>query len=89
MAREFMEHCALPLDTATEVQRSVPSALNVTVPVGTLPVTDAVKEIFWPEYPGLAEESSIVELVVFTICVRSVELFGALFRSPEYTATIV
>ena len=51
--------------------------------------TVAVKVTDWPDVDGLADEESVVVVVIgFTICV-SIAVLAIIFVSPEYAAVMV
>ena len=68
----------------------VAPSLNVTVPLGALPVTLAVKVTAPPALDGLAELDSVVALVTwFTTWFKAVDVLVRLPVSPAYTAVML
>ena len=73
------------------VPRVVEPFLNVTLPVGVPPleVTVAVKVTAWPDFDGLRDEVSEVEvLALFTVCVSTAEVLPEKLALPPYTAVM-
>lgn len=70
---------------ATALHSTVAPILNVTAPVGIVPVTVAVKVTFWPNVDGLSEEVSSTSVPV-TTCDNIGDVEGAPNPSPEYAA---
>jgi hypothetical protein len=77
---------ALPLPesaTAEHPEIELPPSVKLTVPVGLLPVTVAVKVTPAPTIEGFAELESEVEAVaLFTICESVLLVDEALLASP-------
>ena len=70
--------------TALQVPMVAPPSVNLTVPVGALPVTDAVKVTLVPTTVGFAElETVVVEEAEFTTWDSAVLLEAELPASPE------
>jgi len=70
--------------TALQVPMVAPPSVNLTVPVGALPVTDAVKVTLVPTTVGFAElETVVVEEAEFTTWDSAMLLEAALPASPE------
>jgi hypothetical protein len=70
--------------TAPQVAMVVPPSVKLTVPVGALPVTDAVNVTFVPTIAGFAElETAVVEDAGLTTCESAALLDAALPVSPE------
>jgi hypothetical protein len=70
--------------TALQVPTVVPPSVNLTVPVGALPVTNAVNVTLVPTTVGFAELETVVpEEAGFTTCDSGALLEAALPASPE------
>jgi hypothetical protein len=70
--------------TAPQVAMVIPPSVKLTVPVGALPVTDAVNVTLVPTIAGFAElETAVVEDPEFTTCESVALLDAALPPSPE------
>jgi hypothetical protein len=68
----------------------VPPSVKFTLPVGPLPVTDAVNVTPVPTIDGFAElDRAVVVPVLLTTCDNDGLLDALLAPSPEYAATIV
>src|SRR5438093_10557691 len=70
--REERMLVALPLTSVTGEPEFVPSTLNCTVPLGVPGpagdgLTVATKETSWPNTDGLADEVTVVVVLVFTV----------------------
>jgi hypothetical protein len=63
---------ACPLDSVAVPKVAVPS-LNVTVPVGLVPVTVAVRATTWLTYAGLGEAAKLVVVVPAKATVDSMQ----------------
>ena len=75
--------------TAPQLAMLVPPSVKLTVPVGALPVTVAVKVTLAPTIEGLAELVIPVAVPdVLTTCDSTALLDAVLPASPEYPATI-
>src|SRR2546427_413395 len=85
---------ALPLESVTALPKFTPLVLNCTVPdglpaPGVTAMTVLVKTTGWPNTEGLAEEvSNDVVSALFTVCVRTREVFALKLVSPLKTAVI-
>src|ERR1700683_815279 len=67
---------------------SVPSS-NVTVPVGLVPLTVAVSMTDCPVTEGFCDELNAVDVLTWTVCVKSGEVPAALYVSPLYAAVMM
>jgi hypothetical protein len=75
-------YVALPLLIVAVPSVVLPS-LNVTVPVAVVGVTVAVNVTEAPNADGFADEASVtVVFVLFTVCVRVVDVLLLSFVSP-------
>jgi hypothetical protein len=69
--------------TAEQPLIETPASLKLIVPVGLLPVTEAVKVTLLPTVEGLAELASTVLLVaLFTVWVTALLVEAPLLASP-------
>jgi hypothetical protein len=75
--------------TAPQPLMVVLSAVKATVPVGAIPVTDAVKVTPEPTVDGFAELDTEVAVAALTTCDNDRLLDALLAPSPEYAATMV
>jgi hypothetical protein len=77
-------HVATVLLTVWEPQLVivVPPSLKFIVPDGLAPATVAVSVTDWPNVDGLCDERTAVVVLAWTVCVRTGEVFVALFASP-------
>src|ERR1019366_4614065 len=85
---------AVPAGSATAPQPAIvlPPSAKFTLPVGPLPVTDAVNVTPVPTVDGFSELMSVVVLAIcveLTTCDRAKLLDAALAPPPEYAATMV
>ena len=72
---KLVPQAACAPDTDAEQNVAAPSR-NVTIPVGALPVIEAVNVTFCPKVLGFGDEEMVVllaELVELTVCVNGVE----------------
>jgi hypothetical protein len=82
-----------PSATALQPASELPLSVKLTVPIGALPVTLAVKITIVPRADGLAELASVVVVgngpAEFTICDKLALLDAVLPTSPPYDATML
>ena len=84
-------HVAAPEARVTAEHSVVAPSVNVTVPVGALPlpVTVAVIVTLWPEVDGFGVEPRLtLAAILFTVCVTVAD-FAPYVVLPEYAAVIV
>ena len=88
-ASELVVHCAVRLApdpvsaTAEQPAIKLPASVNVTLPVGALPVTVAVKVTDAASATGFGELESVVVLgALLTTCDSGTLAEAALFASP-------
>lgn len=76
--------------TGAQPAMVVPPSVKFTVPVGALPVTEAVKVTLVPTFDGLAELETVApEAALLTTCDSAVLLETALPLSPVYAAMML
>src|SRR5437588_138424 len=66
-------------------------SLMVTVPAGVVPepVSVAVKVTACPTFDGFRLDATVVDVVAFTVCVRTEDVPPVYALSPPYTAVML